>query len=80
MKMSAFQHGFVLLLAMASLVSAQETRGKVQGDVRDLSGAVVVSANVVLSNDESGVRTVRTTNEAGHYLFDLVIPGHYSVP
>jgi len=77
--MSISKRVFWLLVALALSVSAQETRGKVQGDVRDPSGAVVGGATVTLSNDLSGVRAVRNSNETGHYLFDFVIPGQYSV-
>ena len=71
--------GFSLILILAVSLTAQETRGRVQGDVRDPSGAVVAGANVTLTNDNTGVNAVKSTNETGHYLFDMVEPGHYSV-
>jgi hypothetical protein len=78
--MSIYRHvAILMILSGAAALFAQETRGKVQGDVRDPSGAVVAGATVTLVNDESGVRNVRPTNESGHYIFDFVIPGHYSV-
>ena len=70
---------FVLGAALAASLVAQETRGRVQGDVRDPSGAVVAGAEVTLSNDDTGVKSVKSTNETGHYIFDFVIPGHYSI-
>jgi len=69
----------LLVLALAASLTAQETRGRVQGDVRDPSGALVAGANVRLSNDNTGVSAVKSTGETGHYLFDFVIPGHYTV-
>ena len=69
----------VASLVLAVSLAGQETRGRVQGDVRDPSGAVVPGANVTLSNDETGVRAVNPTNDRGHYIFDLVVPGHYTV-
>ena len=47
---------FFLILALAASLAAQETRGRVQGDVRDPSGALIAGANVTLSNDDSGVK------------------------
>lgn len=77
--MSVGRRVLLSLLAITASLFAQESRGRVQGDVRDASGAMVAGATVTLSNDDSGVRTVRPTSETGHYLFDFVIPGHYSV-
>lgn len=77
--MSIGRRVLLSFLAIAASLFSQETRGKVQGDVRDASGAMVAGAMVTLSNDDSGVRTARSTNETGHYLFDFVAPGHYSV-
>jgi len=71
--------GLFLTLILAVSLSAQETRGRVQGNVRDPSGAVVAGASVVLTNDETGVNTAKSTNETGHYLFDMVVPGHYTI-
>src|ERR1035437_8156944 len=58
-----------LALALAATLAAHEMRGRVQGDVRDPSGALIAGANVTLSNDESGVRAAKSTRETGHYMF-----------
>ena len=58
---------------------AQDTRGRVQGTVTDTSGAVVVQASVTLTNTDTGVRAAQLTSASGTYLFDLVLPGTYSV-
>ena len=71
------------LIALACLaafsLSAQDTRARVQGTVSDSSGAVVVSAAVTLINIETGVRSSQATGTTGAYLFDLVLPGTYTV-
>jgi Carboxypeptidase regulatory-like domain len=67
------------LLAMASLVVAQDYRGKVQGVVTDVNGAAIPGATVVLHNDETGVEVTRETNGEGRYIFDFVEPGIYSI-
>ena len=59
--------------------SAQDYRAKVQGVVTDSSQAVVPGATITLANNNTGVETVKTSNENGHYLFDFVDPGTYTV-
>ncbi len=68
-----------LLLLCTAPASAQEYRGRVQGIVTDSSDAVVVGATVTLTNVNTGVAMVRATDTTGHYLFDLIEPGTYSV-
>ena len=74
--MTLISRGLVLAFVLAVSLPAQETRGRVQGSVRDPSGAVVAGANVILSNDETGISAARSTNETGRYIFDMVVPGH----
>jgi hypothetical protein len=72
-----------LLLLLAALLAgssvAQEFRGRIQGTVTDTSQAAVSGASVTITNTRTGVATKRQTNDTGHYLFDLVEPGMYSV-
>ncbi|HVW86899.1 MAG TPA: carboxypeptidase regulatory-like domain-containing protein [Bryobacteraceae bacterium] len=68
-----------LLFALAALSPAQDTRGKIQGTVSDASGAVVPAANVTLVNTETNVQATAQTNQSGHYIFDFVVPGSYTV-
>ena len=65
--------------AFAFELSAQEYRGRVQGSVTDGSQAAVSGATVTLGNVETGVASTRQTGEQGRYLFDLVLPGKYTV-
>lgn len=69
----------VLIALLAGIASAQEYRGRVQGTVSDPSQAAVAGAAVTLRNVNTNVESVRQTDSAGHYLFDLVQPGTYSV-
>src|SRR5689334_17491651 len=66
----------VLLLA-ASMASAQEFRGRVQGVVTDATGALVPGAILTLKNTGTGVESARTSNDQGRYIFDYVDPGTY---
>jgi hypothetical protein len=69
----------LLLLTFVFGASAQEYRARIQGTVTDPSQAAVAGATVTLRNVNTGVENVRQTDAAGHYLFDLIIPGTYSV-
>jgi hypothetical protein len=77
------RHKSKLLLLAAALVagnvSGQEYRGRIQGLVTDTSHAAIAGATVTLNNIKTGIPSVRQTNEGGHYLFDLVQPGDYTV-
>ncbi|MBV6433849.1 MAG: hypothetical protein IANPNBLG_04078 [Bryobacteraceae bacterium] len=70
------------LLGLALIVQtaiAQDYRGRIQGTVTDTTHAAVPGATVTLTNVNTGVPATRQTNEAGHYLFDLVEPGTYTI-
>lgn len=67
-----------LLLAVA-FAAAQETRGTIQGTVKDPQGALVVGATVVVTNTDTNTLVRLTSNQAGHYEAPLLIPGHYAV-
>ncbi len=68
-----------LLAVIAFSLQAQEYRGRIQGSVTDSTQAVIAGATVTLTNTQTGVSSTRQTNENGRYLFDLVLPGNYSV-
>ena len=68
-----------IFLLGCQVSSAQDYRAKVQGVVTDTSQAVVIGARVTLHNDNTGVDAAKTTNEGGHYGFDFVDPGTYTV-
>lgn len=70
----------VSLLVLLSFSSfAQEYRGRIQGTVTDTSHSAIAGATVTLLNTDTGISNVRTTDDAGHYLFDLVDHGTYTV-
>jgi hypothetical protein len=53
--------------------------GSVAGTVTDPSGAVVVGAQVTLTDASTNAQRTATSNEAGRYLFPNVPPGTYSM-
>jgi Carboxypeptidase regulatory-like domain len=85
MKLTAVSRYFVktswlLLVGLLTIVAtAQEYRGRVQGTVADPSQAAVAGASVTLRNVNTGIESVRQADATGHYLFDLVQPGSYTV-
>src|SRR5215472_17671396 len=66
--------GLLLWTLAGALLNAQEYRGRVQGTVKDTTDAVIPGANVIL-----GITRMQTSSGTGHYLFDLVDPGSYSI-
>ncbi len=58
---------------------AQVTTGDVLGTVTDQTGAIVQGAKLTLVNLGTGVKSTKNSNEAGSFLFSLLIPGHYSL-
>ena len=71
--------GAVVLALATSVATAQEYRGRIQGTVTDTTEGAVPGALVTLLNVNTGVSTSRETSGVGYYLFDLVLPGAYSV-
>lgn len=67
------------LLFAVSAAWAQDTRGKIQGRVRDASDAVVVGASVTLLNNNTAASVTAQSNPNGQYLFDFVTPGTYTI-
>lgn len=71
----------VLLCLLAGMASAlawgQTGAGVVQGVVRDTSMAVVINAEVALTNPDTGVTLRTTVNRTGVYMFPAVPPGEY---
>jgi len=70
----------VLCFCTASAVQGQNLTGTINGVVRDESGAVVLNANVTLSNSETNlvVRKLKTDN-GGRYEAPALLVGTYSV-
>lgn len=69
--------GLIVLIASA-LVAAQQNRGTLRGVITDELGAVIVGANVTLT-DAGGVQKKTTTNAEGVYNYAGLAPGKYSL-
>src|ERR1051325_11676951 len=68
----------LLFILAAALVTAQQTRGTLRGSIIDELGAVIVGANVTLT-DASGAQKKATTNGEGVYNFAGLVPGKYTL-
>src|ERR1700739_1411338 len=66
------------LLVPCAVLSQTET-ARISGFVTDASGAVVVGADVVLSNIDQGTSTTVVTNHAGIYILPSIRPGQYRI-
>ena len=72
-------HKLTLLLAVIVCASGLEaqTRGTISGYVRDASNAVIPTAKVSLTNEQTGARRETAANEDGFYQFLGLGPGAY---
>lgn len=69
----------VCLLACAGPALAQVTTGTILGTVRDSTGAVVVGAQVTITETNKGTSSRFETDETGSYNAPFLVPGTYSV-
>jgi hypothetical protein len=70
---------FYALLAAATAFGQAGGTGSIQGTVTDPSGAVIAGAAVSATNLATGVKTDRTTTDAGFFVLSLLPAGEYSV-
>ncbi len=68
-------HAFALQPAL----QAQVAGGTISGTVKDSQGSVIPSAEVAITNIETGVSRPTTTNEDGLYTAPNLLPGKYEV-
>ncbi|HEX4312013.1 MAG TPA: TonB-dependent receptor [Acidobacteriaceae bacterium] len=70
----------LFVLAWASLPAvAQQITGSIAGTVKDAQGALVPSATIVATNNETGFSRTGPTNGYGEYRLDYLPVGSYSV-
>ncbi len=70
---------WVGLLVVAHVAHTQVDTGAISGVVKDASGAVVVSANVKITQSDTGVRSTFVTNGVGFYSAPSLHIGKYDV-
>jgi len=71
--------GLLVFLFLPCRLTAQIDTGGITGTVQDSSGAVIVGAQVTLTNEATGVMTTVQSTSTGTYVFDAVKPGTYTL-
>jgi hypothetical protein len=69
----------LIALCVPLRLAAQLDRGEITGTVEDASGAVVANAQIVLTNNATGVKATTQSTSTGSYLFDNLLPGTYTI-
>lgn len=67
------------LFVAALLALGQTGAGRIQGSIKDSSGAVIPGAQVSAFHAETGQRFDTRSNDAGFYVFPSLQPGRYKV-
>jgi hypothetical protein len=69
----------IMLPSLPVRLFAQDAAtGALCGTVLDPSGGRIPQATIVIVNTDTGVRRSATTDDEGHFAFDLLSPGDYS--
>jgi hypothetical protein len=68
-----------VFLFHAARLAAQEYLATISGTVTDATGALVKGANVKVTNTDTNIVTLGSTNDSGAYSVPFLLPGNYSV-
>lgn len=68
-----------LLLVLGGTAVGQVNSGRVLGDVRDPSGALVPSTALTIRSEATGVEITAASGEKGQYSFTALAPGKYAL-
>jgi hypothetical protein len=68
-----------LVMVVPRNTNAQLGTATVNGTIQDASGAVIPGAEIVLQNEDTGVTTGTTSNDAGVYVYVHILPGRYTI-
>jgi Carboxypeptidase regulatory-like domain/TonB-dependent Receptor Plug Domain len=69
----------LVILMTAPVFAQSQTTGRIAGNVKDASGAVIVGAEIIVANITTGEERKVATDEAGNYTVPLLAPGAYQV-
>src|SRR5262249_562365 len=70
---------FLLYLPCAAAALAQSQTGRIAGKITDPAGAAVPSAEVIATDQETGVHTKGVSSATGVYAIPFLQPGRYKV-
>jgi len=66
-------------LGLAAVACAQESRGTIQGTVKDPQGALIAGATVVVTNADTKTTVSLKSSEVGRFTAPLLMPGNYTL-
>lgn len=69
----------LLLFGSGACLAQSINAGDIRGSVTDPSGALIPGVKVTVQNVDTGVSKDLTTNSAGLYDTNSIVPGHYTV-
>jgi hypothetical protein len=69
----------LLLVALPGPVWCQTTAGSISGTVVDAQSRVIPNANITAVNRDKNSVFTTTTDPQGHFVFPVLLPGHYNV-
>lgn len=69
----------ILLLALSAVAFAQETTGRISGQVVDPAGAIVSNAEVTLTNTATRDERKVQTDDNGNFVLTQLQPGNYDL-
>ena len=72
---------YILIFSLWSVnaLAQTATTARISGRVTDAQGAVVVGANVELTDTATGAKRTTITNDEGSYVFASLVPGTYNM-
>ena len=76
--MQAKSFALVVVFCLAAPIYGQ-TFGEITGELRDVSGANIPGADVVITNADTGATRKAVSNESGVYSFPALAPGTYNI-
>lgn len=68
-----------IILVLCSSTSAQVDTASISGVITDQSGAIIVGADVRVTNSDTNVTSAITSNQSGVYLITGLKPGRYRI-
>ena len=68
-----------LLAMLATTIYGQADQGRVEGTVKDVSGALVPGVSVKIHNERTGEDRTAITTDEGNFLFNGLKPSSYSM-
>ena len=69
----------LVAIVFVPVLHAQIDTGRVQGTVKDVTGAVIAGTTVLLTNNATAIVQTATSGPSGSYVFEAVKPGTYTI-